>query len=88
MCLIFDRGIFLRTEVNNTTKCTIKTDALLLPLSPNYSTFLKNMDSNINILKQSMFLLCILVKIVVVANRFNLTEMCDKLPSNCLLFLN
>lgn len=46
------------------------------------------MDSNINILKQSMFLLCILVKIVVVANRFNLTEMCDKLPSNCLLFLN
>lgn len=46
------------------------------------------MDSNLKILKQNMFLLCILVKIVVVENRFNLTKMCDKLLSNCLLFLN
>lgn len=38
-------GIFLRIDVNNTTKYTIKTDVLLLPLSPNYSAFLKNTDS-------------------------------------------
>lgn len=37
--------VFLRIDVNNTTKYTMKTDVLLLPLSPKDSTFLKNTDS-------------------------------------------